>query len=304
MKLVKKFLLGLTAVALAAALVSCDGLLNKPIGGVTEAQEEDDDVAVDGAVNGEMITGQASNAKINVTNNENKILREVNPLLTKHYGSRAKIVQEEIDETKAKGMMGYAFNVTKKTDEDTKAVTYDLSIVGATMYKGVPCTYISVFRNISKLNESNLGATTKHVYKPADYEKFLADTEPCECEILALPVANGKATKNLDYYAYDEEAKTFTVCINVVAEENGSYTIEYYNPKDVLKENGSWISSLALKKVTDIDKYTIPASVTGYTKKTQAGLGVYANVYGNQSLKGSWRLSGIKGEAEVAEFED
>ena len=61
---------------------------------------------------------------------------------------------------------------------------------------------------------------------------------------------------------------------------------------------------MALKKVTDIDKYTIPASVTGYTKKTQAGLGVYANVYGNQSLKGSWRLSGIKGEAEVAEFED
>lgn len=301
MKLVKKFLLGLAAVALAAALVSCDGLLNKPIGGV---QEEDDDVAVTGAVNGEMIQGSASNATIDVENNEDKILREVNPLLTKHYGSRAKIVQEDIDTTKAKGMMGYAFNVTKYTDEDTKAVTYDLSIVGATMYKGVPCTYISVFRNISKLNESNLGATDKHVYKVADYEKFLADTEPCECEILALPVANGKATKNLDYYAYDEEAKTFTVCINVVAEENGSYTIEYYDPKDVLKENGSWISSLKLKDVTNIEKKTIPQTVTGYTKKTQAGLGVYANVYGNSTLKGSWRLSGIKGEAEVAEFED
>ena len=301
MKLVKKFLLGLTAVALAAALVSCDGLLNKPIGGV---QEEDDDVAVTGAVNGEMIQGSASNATIYVENNEDKILREVNPLLTKHYGSRAKIVQEDIDTTKAKGMMGYAFNVTKKTDEDTKAVTYDLSIVGATMYKGVPCTYISVFRNISKLNESNLGATDKHVYKAADYEKFLADTEPCECEILALPVANGKATKNLDYYAYDEEAKTFTVCINVVAEENGSYTIEYYDPKDVLKESGSWISSLKLKDVTNIEKVTISQTVTGYTKKTQAGLGVYANVYGNSTLKGSWRLSGIKGEAEVAEFED
>lgn len=301
MKLVKKFLLGLAAVALAAALVSCDGLLNKPIGGV---QEEDDDVAVTGAVNGEMIQGSASNATIDVENNEDKILREVNPLLTKHYGSRAKIVQEDIDTTKAKGMMGYAFNVTKYTDEDTKAVTYDLSIVGATMYKGVPCTYISVFRNISKLNESNLGATKDHIYKVADYEKFLADTEPCECEILALPVANGKATKNLDYYAYDEEAKTFTVCINVVAEENGSYTIEYYDPKDVLKENGSWISSLKLKDVTNIEKVTIPQTVTGYTKKTQAGLGVYANVYGNSTLKGSWRLSGIKGEAEVAEFED
>lgn len=300
MKLVKKFLLGFTALAVAVALVSCDGLLNKNIGGTVE---EDDDVEVSGTVNGEMITGSASNAKINVENKEDKILREVNPLLTKHYGSRAKIVQEEIDATKAKGMMGYAFNVTKYTDDDDK-VTYDLSIVGATMYKGQPVTYISVFRNISKLNDSNLGATTKHVYKPADYEKFLADTEPCECEILALPVANGKATKNLDYYAYDEEAKTFTVCINVVAEENGSYTIEYYDPKDVLKENGSWISSLKLKDVTNIEKFTIPASVTGYTKKTQAGLGVYANVYGNSTLKGSWRLSGIKGEAEVAEFED
>ena len=156
MKLVKKFLFGIAAVATILTFASCDGLLKDPIGGVQEAQEEDDDVEVTGTVNGKMITGSASNAKIDVKNDEDKILREVNPLMTNHYGSRAKIVQEEIDETKAKGMMGYAFNVIKHTDKDTDAVTYDLSIVGATMYKGEPVTYISVFRNISKLNESSI----------------------------------------------------------------------------------------------------------------------------------------------------
>ena len=303
MKMVKKFLFGLAAVATILAFVSCDGLLDKKntIGGV----EEDDDVAVEGAVNGKIITGQASNAKIDVTNNsETEYIREVDLLLTNHYGSRAVIVQEDIDEAKAKGMMGYAFNVVVNEDKTAGTKTYDLSVVGATMYKGVPVTYISVFRNVANLNESNLGAAKGHVYSVDKYADFLKDTEPCECEIVALPVKDGKATKNLEKYAYDETAKTFTVAINVTAEDDGSYSIDYYDPKDVLKDNGSWISSLKLKNVTAKETEKIPATVTGYTTKTQAKLGVYANVYGASSLKGSWRLSGIKGEGEVEAFED
>lgn len=309
MKMVKKVLMGLAVAAIALALTGCGNLLGNKI--ANGLNDDDDDVVVEGEVKGSMITGQASNAKIEVNNTENKIKREVDLLLTKHYGSRAKIVQENIDTTKANGMMGYAFNVVEHkeayTEDGEKKSTYDLCIVGTTYYKGKPVTYVSAFRNIKKLNDQNLGATDAHVYNAkndANAAKFKNDTEPCEYEIIALPVENEVATKNLDYYAYDAAAKTFTVCINVTAENDGSYTIDWYNPADVLKDSGSWISATRLKDVTDKKTVTIPASVTGYSAKAQAYLGVYANVYGLKALKGSWRLSGIKGEAEVEEFED
>ena len=94
------------------------------------------------------------------------------------------------------------------------------------------------------------------------------------------------------------------MAINVTANTDGSYTIDFYDPEDVIKSTGSWISSTKLAAITNKLTKTIPASATGYSRKTQTTLGVYANIYPGHTLKGNWRLSGIKGEAEVEEFED
>lgn len=317
----KKILAAIAALALAFTFISCDGILGDKTenglngGNTTQTGDVDDDADITTEIpKGGYITGTASNAKIDSRNETGDIYREVDLLLTKHFGSRAKIIQENIEINKAKGMMGYAFNVVENKDGDN--TTYDLSIVGVTYYQGNPITYVSAFRNVKNLKAQNLGAvnekdksgkvTAYHVFNKEndpDGSKFRADTAPCEYEI--LPLVTPKKTE-LTKYKYDEEAKTFTACINVIAEDDGSYTIEWYDPAEVLQENGNWISSLKLKKIAAANKMTasIPAYVTGYKEKTQAYLGVYANIYLDETLKGSWRLSGIKGEAEVAEFED
>lgn len=321
----KKILAVIAAVALTFTFVGCGDAANGILGagvanGLNSNDDADDDAEVSDSIpKGGYITGTAANAKIDGKNETGDIYREVDLLVTKHFGSRAKIIQENIDANKANGMMGYAFNVSdKKVGEDT---VYDLSIVGVTYYQGEPITYVSAFRNVKNLKAQNLGAvnetnangtvTARHVWNKEtdpDGSKFRADTAPCEYEILPLATATkGKRKTALTKYALDEEKKTFTACINVIAEDDGSYTIEWYDPEKVLNATtGAWISSAKLKNLTASDKMTatIPAAVTGYTKKTQAYLGVYANIYDNETLKGSWRLSGIAGEAEVEEFED
>lgn len=294
MKLVKKFLLGLTAVAVAAALVSCADITKN----LNNSGEEEDD-----SVHGTIIQGTASNATVDFKNEDsNPWRREVDLLKTKHYGSRAKIVQENIDTSDYNGIMGYAFNVKENKNGDN--TTYDLSIVGSTYFKGQPVTYVSVFRNVKKLNDDNLGAKGKHVYNAEndpDGSKFMADEEPCEYEVLQYPSGDPK-TANLTKFAFDAEEKTYTVCIEVIAEDDGSYTVKYYDPAEAINATtGAWKLKSTLDGLTT-QNVTISNKLTGYTEKTQAYLGVYTNVYFNKTMKGSWKLSKVAGEAEVEEF--
>lgn len=293
---------------------------------VDDDQADSDDLsAADQAA--DYILGYASNATVNKQNETSSNLRNLPILKTKHYGSRAKIIQENISETTSHGQMGYAFNVIyhKATDkkpngDDYGVNTADFTVV-ATTYAGGAVCYISAFRNITNFQGTNFGVpantnSSTHVFDSSndpDGSRFRACEEACEYEIVKFPAVKsgedaivGKRTANLTKFKYDSEAKTFTTAINVTAETDGSYKVYFYDPARVLKDNGSWISSFKLNQLTDADYvfYTIPAGVTGYNKKTQANLGIYANVYPNQTLKGSWRLSGIKGEAEVEEFED
>lgn len=288
---------------------------------VDDDQADNDDLsAAEQAA--DYITGTAANATVNKQNTTENNLRNLPILKTKHYGSRAKIIQENISETTSHGQMGYAFNVIyhKATDkkpngDDYGANTADFTVV-ATTYAGGAVCYISAFRNITNFQGTNFGVADDKVFNSSNDPNgtnFRACTEACEYEIVKLPALKsgepavvGKRNANLTKFKYDSEAKTFTTAINVTAEADGSYKVYFYDPARVLKDNGSWISSFKLNQLTDADYvlYTIPAGVTGYTAKTQAYLGIYANVYPNQTLKGSWRLSGIKGEAEVEEFED
>ena len=282
------------------------------------ANEDDDAADTETLPVDNYITGTASNAKVDSTNDNGGNCRTIVPLKTKHYGSRAKRVQTNIDEAKANGIMGYAFNLIyhNKGDiiGDTKETyaknTIDFCLVSTT-YAGNPIYYISAYRNVTDFQGKNFGVDDKNVFKAGKEADFLACTEACEFEITALPnlisssdSVTGKRTKNLNNFKYDAEAKEFTVAINVTASDDGSYTVDFYKPEDVIKESGSWISSSKLKEVTNKQTVTIPNTVTGYSKKTQTLLGVYANIYPGRTLKGNWRLSGIKGEAEVEEFED
>lgn len=283
---------------------------------------EDDEADTETIETNDYISGTASNATVDYTStSENGNFRNLIPLKTKHYGSRAVITQTNIDTNTAHGIMGYAFNVIyhKKGDSKDGGGTYtqntaDFTLVSVT-YAGSPIYYISAYRNITDFQGTNFGVDSSKVYKSSndlDGSKFRACTDPCEYEIVALPSlittgdqVTGKRRGNLptDACTWDATAKTFKVAINVTAETNGSYTVDFYNPEDVLKTTGSWVTNTQMKTKKVKKSTTIPAAVTGYDKKTQALLGVYANIYPLQTLKGKWRLSSIKGEAEVEEFE-
>ncbi len=308
----KKLKLVLGCLFVAATLFSvaaCNLSLNSFLGG-----DESDDEADTETIVGDYITGTASNAKVNEYNDGgNK--RNLIPLKTKHYGSRAKIVQTDLNANKANGVMGYAFNVIYHKEGDNKESggtystnTADFCLVSVT-YAGSPIYYISSYRNITDFQDQNFGANG-HVFTAGHEAEFRACEYPCEYVVEALPSLisgtsiDGKRPGNLTKYEYDDAAKILTVAINVTANSDGSYTIDFYDPEEVIKSTGSWISSTKLAAITNKLTKTIPASATGYSRKTQTTLGVYANIYPGHTLKGNWRLSGIKGEAEVEEFED
>lgn len=310
----KKLKLILGCLFVAATLfsaVACKQSLNSFLGG----DDSDDQADSDTIPVGNYITGTASNAKVdesNVSGNKRNLI----PFKTKHYGSRAKIVQTDLNANKANGVMGYAFNVVyheagdeKETGGTYSANTADFCLVSVT-YAGSPIYYISSYRNITDFQDTNFGVAKSKVFKTGSEQQFLACEDPCEYELVALPGLisgsdiDGKRNGNLTKYAYDDDEKTLTVAINVTANNDGSYTIDFYDPEDVIKSSGSWISSTKLAAITNKLTQTLPASATGYSTKKQTYLGVYANIYPGHTLKGNWRLSGIKGEAEVEEFED
>lgn len=311
----KKLKLVLGCLFVAATLFSvaaCTPSVNSFLGGDdSDDQADSETLPVD-----DYIKGTASNAKVDQQNTSGGNYRTIVPLKTKHYGSRAKIVQTDIDETVANGIMGYAFNLIYHEAGDkigngpsTYAQnTIDFCLVSVT-YAGAPIYYISAYRNITNFQGKNFGVADSKVFESGKEAEFLACTDPCEFVITALPAVTsgnavtGKRTKNLNKYTYDSDKKEFTVAVNVTAETDGSYKVDFYDPAKVIKSTGGWISSSKLSNETP-QSITIPKSVTGYTKKTQTLLGVYANIYPARTLKGNWRLSGIKGEAEVEEFED
>ena len=319
MKKVKILLWGLMLGAAIFSFYGCAGAANDFL-----TADEDDDLADSESLPVDnYITGTASNATVDSSNTTGNNFRSLLPLKTKHYGSRAVITQTGIETAKAHGIMGYAFNVIYHEKGDTigegpdkyEKNTADFTLVSVTL-AGEPIYYISAYRNVTDLQGENFGVKKANVFKSSktgDSAKFLECTEPCEYEIVALPAVKdgqtaviGNRPGNLpsNACAWDADENEFKVAINVTAEDDGSYTVAFYDPAKVLKESGSWISSSKLKDVTPGLKETISKDVTGYTKKTQSLLGVYANIYPGQTLKGKWRLSGVKGETEVEEFED
>lgn len=296
-----------------------------PVAPTDPEDEADTDNLSEAEQHVDYITGTASNATVNKENTGTDNMRNLPILKTKHWGSRAVITQTDIETAKAHGVMGYAFNVIYHKAGDAKEGggtyaqnTADFTLVSVT-YAGAPIYYISAYRNITDFQGINFGVADSKVYKAAndaDGSKFRNCTEACEYEIEALPGYSTSAhevhsprTQNLPLTAckWNADAKTLKVTINVTANDDGSYTIDFYNPDDVLKDNGSWKSKSNVEAATKRITKTLPNYVTGYSAKslsTQAYLGVYANVYPSQTLKGTWRLSAIKGEAEVEEFED
>ncbi len=268
MKMVKKILLGMTAAALVLGLAGCKG------------------ITVGDQVNGEIIKGTTTKAYLGdkddgYTNEGTEWAREMQLFATKHYGAFAALTLEgenKNSSTSENGLIGYVFNYTENSNK-----TVNFATIGYRWYHGDLQTYISQFFNIdkTKFSADNFGCEDTK----AAYDKTV--TTPYEIEIL-----KGSSTTyfTLPSWAKMDENGTSSVGIEVIAEDDGSYTVNYYGPDKLT-------SAYKLKDNVTYDKtVSIPATKSGNDEKTQTKIGCYVNVYSQKTLKGFWRFSSIKGE--------
>lgn len=229
----------------------------------------------------EMISFSGSKATIDYFNdNSDGYSRGFKTFKTKHEGALCKITFEDaktVGTTNGNGIMGFCFDMTKNDDG-----SYNFGLVGTRVNKvGALEGYVSYFK---KVNPDTLSSG----------QSFL-DMNGNKCETPIWP--SDGSIDNLKSGIIGSDGTAVCV-INVVANDNGSYTVDFYDSSVIDTDGSLKEGSTALKEVT------VSNTITGLTEKKQADLAVYANVYDNCTLKGSRDFTDVYGNAipvEVAE---
>ena len=291
MKMVKKVLMGLAVAAIALALTGC----GKQLG--------DSSVKISGS------TGKAS---IDHTNETDSTQRAMKIYLTKHKSTNCAFVIENQTSSSYDGQLGYVFNMDTNSDG-----TYNFIAVGFRNNKGTTDTYVSYFLNIKEddFSKTNFGVDGD---VNDDYEIYGSSRSatktlsaftppnvkvkgvPSEVEIAALPVTLTDFSIN--------SAQQLIGAIDIKANTDGSYTVGFFNEAQLKiekTESTGKINKITIKEGQTAKKtVSISNTITGYTKETEAKLGVYAAIYKAGNLTGSWFASDLEGNPIPAEFED
>ena len=281
MKTIKKILLGTAALALFT-FASCGKQLGDP------------SVEIKGS------TGKASIDHTNETDGTQRAMKIYN---TKHFDTNCAFVIENQTATSYDGQLGYAFCLDKNADG-----TYNFATVGFRNKRGTTDTYISFFYNIKEDEFSTDNFGVVDVYGNGSGKKapstfnvatVKGNKIATEYEVAVLPTV-------LDGFAINSN-KQVIGAISIKADANGGYSVEYFKESKLTKttdKNGK-ITKIVITDGAAADKtINVPATVTGLTKKTQTQLGVYAGIYANSTLTGSWWASDLEGNPIPAEFEN
>jgi len=137
MKMVKKLLLGLVAVATVLALVSCDGLLNK-----------DDDAGA--------IKGSGKKYKVSYKNETEVAYRAYKATTLKHAGGLVKVSFDSNNVGTSK--MGIIFDLK---DDDANEGAREFYIIGLNPSSSVKNFYVSKFTNVTDIQAYNFGTELK-----------------------------------------------------------------------------------------------------------------------------------------------
>lgn len=272
MKMTKKFLLGGAVLLAATMMFSCKDPLGNDFIKYSDAYNSNDKAI--------------GTASIDYTNEDDGYKRGMKLLATKHEGMYAKIALNELNADSVNpGVMGLVFGLTEKKDDDGNKL-YDFYLVGIRNDNGKLKTYLSKYTNISE-------------------DQF--DAEEFGSKKNATSGASEKEIKtNTTYSNYKRNStnNNMEVAIEIIPNEDGSYTINWYNA------DGIDCVDLADKK-EDLKKVgpqsaTISNSITGAKSKSDLNLkiGFYANVYGKQTMKGKWYLANLEGNPIPIEWED
>lgn len=199
------------------------------------------------------------------------------------------------------GLMGIIFNKT-----DNKDGTINFILLGYKAEGGVPIATLTAYKNISK--------------EDFEAKNFNAGDEPlANTQGLTYHSATGPAS--IDFFSgngWNDLGNSFVdgnnlkVGFVVTAKEGDTpYEIRMYAGKSV-EELDDIADAIASEKtdddgvIGDPEVISITNTMLGRsdTSKIEAGIGFYANVYANQTLKGQWRVADISHNPEGIIWED
>ncbi|MCI7799701.1 MAG: hypothetical protein MR555_08335 [Spirochaetia bacterium] len=276
MKIMKKIAVAVFAGAMVFGLASCGG-----------AGDDDPN---------KMIKGSNKVYTIDYTSETEENSRGYNATAYKHAGAAVQLDFENVSNTFNGGVMGLIFDLEEKDG----VKSFNIIGVKANDANGGLGYYVSRFENVTDLQAVNFG--TGLTENPATETKY---------------APKGKDTFGAATGVKNEEKDTITVyayAIEKKATEDGTDSAEKAYKKDEfiykvyllndkvgkLDSEGKLINEEGNE--LDLSKVDPAATIaTGYTSLTQKKLAVYANVYGNKTLKGTWTYRGSYKEVGVDE---
>ena len=233
----------------------------------------------------EMITGSNKNYEIDYTNTTEEISRGYHSTAYKHAGAAVQLDFENVSKNVNAGVMGLIFDLEEKDG----VKSFNVIGVKTNNANGELGYYVSRFENVTDIQAENFGTKLKE--NPAKETVY----------VTAFAKANGVKNAEKDtitVYAYAIEK------LNTATQKYEYEVYLLYADKQIGKldkdgklvaEDGTAIDLSGVKPVA-----TIPTEYTG-SQPAQKKLAVYANVYGEKTLKGTWTYRGDYKEVGVDE---
>ena len=240
----------------------------------------------------EMITGSNKKYEIDYTNTTTVTSRGYHPTAYKHAGAAVQLDFLNVNsDTKEAGVMGLIFDLEEKDG----VKSFNVIGVRTADTEGGLSYYVSRFDNVTDIQAENFG--TKLAENPAKETVYVKDFTKAQGE-------KGTDSKVTVYaYAIEEKATEDGTDSAKKAYKKDEFIYKVYLINDKvanLDANGKLVDEN--KNAIDLsDTSPVATIATGYTKLIQNKLAVYANVYGNKTLKGTWTYRGDYKEVGVDE---
>ena len=233
----------------------------------------------------EMITGSNKNYEIDYTNTTKDVSRGYHSTAYKHAGAAVQLDFENVSKNVNAGVMGLIFDLEEKDG----VKSFNVIGVKTNNANGELGYYVSRFENVTDIQAENFGTKLKE--NPAKETVY----------VTAFAKANGVKNAEKDtitVYAYAIEK------LNTATQKYEYKVYLLYADTKIgkLDKDGNLVSEDG-KAIDLSDVEPVATITTEYTgsQPTQKKLAVYANVYGEKTLKGTWTYRGDYKEVGVDE---
>ena len=217
-----------------------------------------------------------NNYTVEKQNTESSIIRGYKSTNLQHEGGLVQITINNQSAGSNDGVLGFIWDYKEST---TVKGAKDFYVIGVNYgYKDTKKFnyYVSKFENIVDIQADNFGASTN-----------ATGNNPKETTIQNWTAVDGVLSSG-----------KINVVVDVTMADDGSYSYSIYNVSSV---RGEVTKDNYNKDNKAIATGTIDATTTGYTKKEQNLLCLYANVYGNKKLSGAFKFLDTYKVADVVE---